>query len=64
MMEWGVCGRVRVTDRPPIGCFDLFTNRGGRSASENVGVRDRIRSLEKAAVRRETRNIWKKIKER
>lgn len=25
---------------------------------ENVGVRDRIRSSEKAAVRRETGNIW------
>lgn len=49
-------------NRIPFGCFDIFTDRGGRTPSESEGVRWGIRSLVKASVRRETRNIWRKMK--
>lgn len=55
-MKQGVCGRVEGVNRPPLGCFNLFMDGGGISPLESEGVRGRI-GLEKAAVRRETRNI-------
>lgn len=55
-MKREVCGRVEGTNRAPLGCFNLFIDGGGRSPLESEGVRGRI-GLEKAAVRRETRNI-------
>lgn len=54
-MKQEVRGRVEGINRPPLGCFNLFIDRGGRSPLETEGVRGRI-GLEKAAVRRETRN--------
>lgn len=60
MTEKGICGRVRGIDRS-LRDFDLFTGGGGRSPPESKGVRDG-RSLEKATVRRESRNSWRKMK--
>lgn len=55
-MKQEVCGRVESINRPPLGCFNLFIDGGSRSPLESEGVRGRI-GLEKAVVRRETRNI-------
>ena len=62
MTEKGIGGRVRGIDRS-LGYFDLFTGRGGRSPPESEGVRDGRSCLEKATIRRESRNGWRKMKQ-
>lgn len=61
-MKHKVCWRAKGINRIPFRCFDIFTDGGGRTPPESKGVRWGIKSLVKVSVRRETRNIWRKMK--
>lgn len=59
MIKQGLCAGVRSIDVPPLGCFDFFNDKESDLHLKVMG-KGWGRSLVKA-VRRETRNIWRKM---